>query len=173
MHFLTHTYTLQDNPEMTPTLAITYQPTEPEEANPEPVTDTIEDILHSLDISEAQGRSEAQEAEQKVIDEKFLDTLNSLDAIEWTKDELGDAETDELLRASEGEEEKEVTMDEQPPNIIEAPFSCVDIRTKSEAARKASLKSIADKDAAKLARRRSAPRRPPVPAASCKRPTAK
>ena len=76
------------------------------------------------------------------------------------------------MRASEGEEEKEETIDEQPPNIIEAPFSCVDIRTKSEAVRKASLKSIADKDAAKLARMRSAPRRPPVPAASCKRPTA-
>ena len=147
---------------MTPMLSIAYQPTEPEETNPEPVTDTIEDILHSLDISEA------QEAEQQAIDEIFLDTLNSLDAIEWTKDELGEAETDELLRASEGEEEKEVTMEEQPPNIIEAPFSWVDIRTKSEAARKASLKSISDK----LARRRSAPRRPPVYAASCKRPTA-
>ena len=153
---------------MTPMLSIAYQPTEPEESNPEPVTDTIEDILHSLDISEAQGRSEAQEAEQQAIDEIFLDTLNSLDAIEWPIDELGEAETDELLRASEGEEEKEVTMEEQPPNIIEAPFSCVDIRTKSESARKASLKSISDK----LARRRSAPRRPPVYAAACKRPTA-
>ena len=144
------------------------EPTEPEETNPEPVTASLEDILYSLDISEAQA------AEQKVIDEMFRDTLNSLDAIEWTNDidELGDAETDELLRASEGEEEKEETMDEQPPNIIEAPFQCVDIRTKSEAARKASLKSIADRDAAKLARRRLAPRRPPVPAASCNRPTA-
>ena len=119
---------------MTPMLSIAYQPTEPEETNPEPVTDTIEDILHSLDISEAQGRSEAQEAEQQAIDEIFLDTLNSLDAIEWTKDELGEAETDELLRASEGEEEKEVTMEEQPPNIIEAPFSCVDIRSEAQEA---------------------------------------
>ena len=74
---------------MTPMLSIAYQPTEPEETNPEPVTDTIEDILHSLDISEAQGRSEAQEAEQQAIDEIFLDTLNSLDAIEWPIDELG------------------------------------------------------------------------------------
>ena len=90
---------------MTTTLAITFQPTEPEETNPEPVTASLEDILYSLDISEAQGRSEAQAAEQKVIDEMFRDTLNSLDAIEWTNDidELGDAETDELLRASEGE----------------------------------------------------------------------
>ena len=82
MHFLTHNFTLQDNPEMTPTLSIAYQPTEPEETNPEPVTASIEDILHSLDISEAQGRSVAQAAEQKVIDEMFLDTLNSLDAID-------------------------------------------------------------------------------------------
>ena len=74
MHFLTHTYTLQDNPEMTTTLAITYQPTEPEETNPEPVTASIEDILHSLDISEAQGRSKAQPAEQKVI--KSLGSLS-------------------------------------------------------------------------------------------------
>ena len=63
-------------------------------------------------------------------------------------------------------------MDEQPPNIIEAPFQCVDIRTKTEAAWKASLKSITDRDAAKLARRRLAPRRPTVPTASRNRPTA-
>ena len=160
---------MQDNPELTTPLAITFQPTEPEETNPEQVTASLEDILNSLDISEAQA------AEQKVIDEMFRETLNSLDAIELTNDieELGEAETEELLRVSEGEEEKEETMDQQPPiNIIEAPFQCVDIRTKTEAARKASLKSIADRDAAKLARRRITPRRPTAPAASRNRPTA-
>ena len=86
----------------------------------------------------------------------FRETLNSLDA-------LGEAETEDLLRASEGEDEKEETMDEQPPiNIIEAPFQCVDIMTKTEA----------DRDAAKLARRRIAPRRPTAPAASRNSPTA-
>ena len=61
---------------MTTTLAITFQPTEPEETNPEPETTSLEDILDSLDFSEAQA------AEQKVIDEMFRDTLNSLYAIE-------------------------------------------------------------------------------------------
>ena len=155
---------MQDNSKKTPMLSIAYQPTEPEEENPEPGTNTIEDILHGLDISETQVQSEAQDAEQQAIDEIFL----SHDASEWPAEELGRAETDELLKANDSEDEKEVTVEKQPLNIIEAPFSCVDIRTKTEAARKASLKTISEKHA----RRRSAPRRPPVYATAFKRPNA-
>ena len=83
---------MQDNPELTTPLAITFleeQPTEPEETTPAPETASLEDILDRLDIGEAQA------AEQKANDEMFLETLNSLDALEWTNDidELGEAET--------------------------------------------------------------------------------
>ena len=61
-----------------------------------------------------------------------------------------------------------MTVEERPVNIPEAPFSCVDIRTKTEAARKASLKTISEKHA----KRRFAPRRPPVYATAFKRPNA-
>ena len=157
---------MQENPELTSLLAINFleeQSTEPEETTPAPETSTLEDILESLDISEGQV------AEQKAIDKMVRVTLNSIDELEWTTnlDELGEAESAELLRASEGEDKKEETMEEQPPtNISGAPFQFVDIRTKTEAVRNASLKSIAARAAAKLARRRTTPRRPPVPAAS-------
>ena len=78
---------MQDNPELTSPLAdiLEEQSTEPEETTPAPP-----DILHSLDIGEAQA------AEQKAIDEMFRETFNSIDALEWTNDidELGEAETD-------------------------------------------------------------------------------
>ena len=129
----------------------------------------MEDILENLDIGEAQA------TEKAAIDKVVSATLASIDELDWPTDldELGEAETEKLLRASEGEDEKKETMEMQPPtNISGAPSQFVDIRTKMEEARNASLKSLAVTAAAKLARRRHTPRRPPMPAASTIRPPA-
>ena len=79
---------MQDHPELTSPLAITFleeQSTEPEDTTPAPETSTFDDILESLDIGEAQA------AEQKAIDEMVRAKLNSINELEWTTDldELG------------------------------------------------------------------------------------
>ena len=117
-----------------------------------------------MDISESQVQSEAQLAEQLELDKIFL----SNEAGECPAEEMGRAEADALLKANDSEEEEEVTAEERPVTVPDAPFSCIDIRTKSLAARTAALKKLSEKNI----KRRYAPRRPPVYSTAFKRPNA-
>ena len=161
---------MQDKSEVTSPLAITFleeQSTEPEDTTPAPEASTLEDILENLDIGEAQA------TEKAAIDKVVSATLASIDELDWPTDldELGEAETEKLVRASEGEDEKEETMEKQPPtNISGAPSQFVGIRTMEEA-RNASLKSLAATAALKLVRRRNTPAghpcQQPQPSGTC------
>ena len=143
-------------------LSITYPETEPKDPTPKPVTDAISESFHGLDISESLVQSEAQLAEQLELDKIFL----SNEAGESTAEEMGRAEADALLAANESEEEEEVTASERPVTVPDAPFSCIDIRTKSLTARTAALKKLSEK------KRKYGPRRPPVYSNAFKRPSA-
>ena len=145
-------------------LSIAYPETEPKDPTPKPVTDAIAEIFHGMDISESLVQSEAQLAEQLELDKIFL----SNEAGECTAEEMGRAEADALLAANESEEEEEVTAEERPVTVPDAPFSCIDIRTKSLAARTAALKKLSEKNI----KRKYAPRRPPVYSTAFKRPSA-
>ena len=100
-------------------LSIAYPETEPKDPTPKPVTDAIAEIFHGMDISESQVQSEAQLAEQLELDKIFL----SNEAGECTAEEMGRAEADALLEANDSEEEEEVTAEERPVTVRDAPFS--------------------------------------------------